>query len=409
QSRMDRKNYFYPDLTKAYQITQYDIPICRKGYVDIGTEVLSRRIRLARIHLEEDAGKLIHPEDSDVSLIDYNRAGVPLIEIVTEPDLRSAEEAVDFLKALKSMLEYGGISDCRMERGSLRCDANISLRRAGQNTLNTRVELKNLNSFKELQKALENEEERQRELYSLGKENRLVQETRRWDGAKGKTVPMRSKEDAHDYRYFPEPDLGLVIISDAMIREIRESLPEMPADRKKRFRDLYGLKDKEIDIIVGDKALSEYYEALTARGTDPRTGANWILGSMLKLLKEKGLEAGQIPVSPEELRKLIKIIKEGKISLTAGQEVFSQMFDTGRSAGDIIKEKGLSQISNRTELGGIIADVLAGNSQSLSDYAAGKTQAAVFLMGQIMKASKGRANPQLAREILEEKLKKGLP
>jgi len=307
------------------------------------------------------------------------------------------------------MLEYGGISDCRMERGSLRCDANISLRRAGQNTLNTRVELKNLNSFKELQKALESEEERQRELYSLGKENRIVQETRRWDGAKGKTVPMRSKEDAHDYRYFPEPDLGPVIISDAMIREIRESLPEMPADRKKRFRDLYGLKDKEIDIIVGDKALSEYYEALTARGTDPRTGANWILGSMLKLLKEKGLEARQIPVSPEELRKLIKIIKEGKISLTAGQEVFSQMFDTGRSAGDIIKEKGLSQISNRTELEGIIADVLAGNSQSLSDYAAGKTQAAVFLMGQIMKASKGRANPQLAREILEEKLKKGLP
>ncbi|HNU80519.1 MAG TPA: Asp-tRNA(Asn)/Glu-tRNA(Gln) amidotransferase subunit GatB [Bacillota bacterium] len=409
RSRMDRKNYFYPDLPKAYQTTQYDIPICRNGYVDIGTEELPRRIRLTRIHLEEDAGKLIHLEESDVSLIDYNRAGIPLIEIVTEPDLRSAEEAVAFLKALKSMLEYGEISDCRMERGSLRCDANISLRKAGQNTLNTRVELKNMNSFKELQKALESEEERQRELYSLGEESRIVQETRRWDSAKGKTVPMRSKEDAHDYRYFPEPDLGPVIISDAMIREIRESLPEMPADRKKRFRDLYGLKDKEIDIIVGDKALSEYYEALTARGTDPRAGANWILGSMLKLLKEKGLEAGQIPVPPEELHKLIRIIKEGKISLTAGQEVFSQMFDTGRSAGDIIKEKGLSQISDRMELGRIITGVLDDNPQSLSDYAAGKTQAAVFLMGQIMKATKGRANPQLAREILEEKLKKGLP
>jgi len=408
ESRMDRKNYFYPDLPKAYQTTQYDIPICRGGYVDIGAPEVSRRIRLNRIHLEEDAGKLIHLEDSGVSLIDYNRSGVPLIEIVTEPDLRSAGEAVAFLKALKSMLEYGGISDCHMEQGSLRCDANISLRRKGQNTLNTKVELKNLNSFKELQKALEYEEERQRELYTHREESKIMQETRRWDGEKGETVPMRSKEDANDYRYFPEPDLGPVIISDTLLREIKETLPEMPMARKKRFRELYGLRDKEIDIIVGDKALSEYFEALTACGTDPRSAANWILGSMMKLLKEKGLKTGQIPVPPEELHKLIKIIAEGRISITAGQEVFSEMFNTGRSAGDIVNEKGLSQISNRTELERIITDVLNDNPQSLLDYAAGKTQAAVFLMGRIMKASKGKANPQLAREMLEEKLRKGL-
>lgn len=408
KSHMDRKNYFYPDLPKAYQITQYDTPVCRGGYVDIEAAGVSRRIRLNRIHMEEDAGKLIHLEETDVSLIDYNRAGIPLIEIVTEPDLRSAEEAVAFLKALKSMLEYGGISDCRMEQGSLRCDANISLRRTGQNTLNTRVELKNLNSFKELKKALEYEAGRQKKLYTLKEENKIIQETRRWEAAKEETIPMRSKEDANDYRHFPEPDLGPIIIDDTLIQEIKKTLPEMPMTRKKRFKELYGLKDKEIDIIVGDKELSEYYEALVSCGTDPKIGSNWILGSILKLLNEKGLKTGQIPVPPEELSNLLKIIEEGKISITAGQEVFREMFDAGKGADDIVKEKGLSQISNKTELERIIKSVLDDNPKSLSDYAAGKKQAAAFLMGRIMKASKGRANPQLAREILEERLKKGL-
>ncbi|MEA4848947.1 MAG: Asp-tRNA(Asn)/Glu-tRNA(Gln) amidotransferase subunit GatB [Clostridiaceae bacterium] len=404
-NKMDRKNYFYPDLPKAYQTSQYDIPICRGGYADIEVGGVSRRIRLNRIHIEEDAGKLVHLEDEDISLIDYNRVGVPLIEIVTEPDLRSVEEAVTFLRTLKSMLEYGRISDCRMEQGSLRCDANISLRRTGQDTFNTRVELKNINSFKELQKALEKEEKRQRELYTFGEEDKIKQETRRWDSAKGKTVPMRSKEDAHDYRYFPEPDLVPIIINEARIREIGEALPEMPAERKKRFKDLYGLKEKEIDIIIGDKTLSEYYEALVSHGTDPRTGANWILGSMLKLLNEKELETEQIPVSPQALHELTEIIAEGKISITAGQEVFREMFETGRSAGEIVKVKGLSQISDGSDLKKIIEGVLKDNPQSLSDYAAGKTQAAGFLMGQVMKASKGKANPQLAKEILEELLK----
>lgn len=403
-NKMDRKNYFYPDLPKAYQTSQYDIPICKGGYVDIYADGTKRRIRLNRIHMEEDAGKLLHLEDKGVSLVDYNRSGVPLLEIVTEPDIRSAEEAVAFLRTLKSMLEYGGISDCRMEQGSLRCDANISLRRIGQDTFNTRVELKNINSFKELQKALEREEERQRELYILGEEDKIKQETRRWDSAKGITVPMRSKEDVHDYRYFPEPDLVPIIINDTQIQKIKEALPEMPAEKKKRFKELYNLSDREIDIIVGDKALSLYYEALTACGTNPKTGANWILGNMLKLLNEKELETNQIPVPPNALYKLTEIIAEGKISLTTGQEVLKEMFETGKSAEEIVKEKGLSQISNTEDLKRIINDVLNSNPQSVSDYASGKTQAAGFLMGQVMKASKGKANPQMAKALLTELL-----
>jgi aspartyl-tRNA(Asn)/glutamyl-tRNA(Gln) amidotransferase subunit B len=403
-SKMDRKNYFYPDLPKAYQTSQYDIPVCRGGYVDIEMDGVSRKIRLNRIHIEEDAGKLVHLEAEETSLIDYNRVGIPLIEIVTEPDMGSVEEAVAFLKTLKSMLEYGGISDCRMEQGSLRCDANISLRKAGQDTLNTRVELKNLNSFKELQKALEKEENRQRELYALGEEYKIKQETRRWDSAKGKTIPMRSKEDAHDYRYFPEPDLVPIIINDTQIQEIKKALPEMPAEKKRRFLELYGLSSKETDIIIGDKALSQYYEALIAYGTNPKTGANWILGNMLKHLNEKGLETDQIPVRPEELYKLTEMIAEGSISITAGQEVFREMFETGKSAKEAVKQKGLSQISDRSELERIIEKVFEDNPQSLLDYAAGKTQAAGFLMGQIMKASKGKANPQVAKALLEERL-----
>ncbi len=404
-NKMDRKNYFYPDLTKAYQTSQFDIPICKGGYVDIEVEGVKRRVRLNRIHMEEDAGKLVHLENEEISLIDYNRVGVPLIEIVTEPDMRSVDEAIAFLRILKSMLEYGEISDCRMEQGSLRCDANISIRKIGQDTLNTRVELKNLNSFKELQKALEKEEKRQRELYTFGEEDKIKQETRRWDSAKGKTIPMRSKEDAHDYRYFPEPDLVPIIINDNQIQKIKEALPEMPREKKKRFEELYGLKEKEIDIIIGDKALSQYYEALIAYGTNPKIGANWILGNMLKFLNEKELETDKIPVHPEALYKLTEMIAEGKISITAGQEVFKEMFYTGKSAEEIVKGKGLDQISDTADLERIIKSVLDSNPQSVSDYIAGKTQAAVFLMGQIMKASKGKANPQMTKSLLYGQLK----
>lgn len=404
-SRLDRKNYFYPDLPKAYQISQYEIPVCSGGYIDVEADGVTHRIRINRIHIEEDAGKLIHPEGEEFSLVDYNRAGVPLVEIVTEPDIRSVDEAIAFLRTLKAMLEYGEISDCRMEQGSLRCDANISVRRTGQETFNARVELKNLNSFRELQKALELEEKRQRELYRSGEEAEIRQETRRWDSRKGITVPMRSKEEANDYRYFPEPDLLPVIISEEYIQKIRETLPEMPEEKRKRFRELYSLTDKEIGIIVGDKALSDYYEALTGCGINPRSAANWLLGSMLKLLNKHGMEPSQISLAPDSMSRLIKLIEEGRISITAGQEVFAEMFNTGKSAEEIINEKGLSQISDKSELIRIIESVLDGNPQSLSDYISGKAQASGFLMGQVMKATKGKANPQMAKKLLEEKLK----
>lgn len=405
-SRMDRKNYFYPDLPKAYQISQYFLPICSGGYIDTDIDGKRKRINLNRIHIEEDAGKLLHPEGKNYSLVDYNRVGVPLIEIVTEPELRSVEEAIIFLKCLKSILQYGEISDCRMEQGSLRCDANISLRKTGHKDYNPRVELKNLNSFKELQKALEYEESRQRELYSLGEGHRIVQETRRWDSEKGVTVSMRSKEDAHDYRYFPEPDLPPLFISSDRLQAIRATVPELPNDRRKRFKVEYGLTDKEIAIIVEDKALSDYYEALVSYGANPKAGANWLLGSMLKLLNENKIEMDQIPVAPESLYKLIKIIAEGRISITAGQEVLKEMFCSDKDAEEVVTCRGLTQINDRSALQVLIEAVLENSQDSIADYRSGKMQASGYLMGQIMKASKGRANPQLARELLEIKLKK---
>jgi len=407
-NKMDRKNYFYPDLPKAYQISQFDLPICKEGHVDIEVDGVIKQVRLNRIHIEEDAGKLIHVENEPFSLIDYNRVGVPLIEIVTEPDMRSPEEAVIFLRAVKAVLEYGDISDCRMEQGSFRCDANISTRKAGQDVLNTKVEIKNINSFKEVLKALEKEEKRQRELYSYGEEDKIKQETRRFDTAKGKTVPMRSKEDAHDYRYFPDPDLLPIIISDAEIADIKATLPEMPTQKKERFSKEYGLSDVEVAIIIGDKALSQYYEAVVALGADPKVAANWLQGDVLKLLREKELEAIAIPVTPKALYELIEVISAGKISYTVGKEVFNEMFNTGKSAATIITEKGLSQISDTGELEKIIAGILDSNPNSIADIKSGKLQAAGFLMGQVMKATKGKANPQVAKELLNARLKERL-
>lgn len=404
-NKMDRKNYFYPDLPKAYQTSQYDLPICKGGYVEIDVDGVKRKIRLNRIHIEEDAGKLVHLEDEPASLIDYNRVGVPLVEIVTEPDMRSVEEAVTFLRTLKSIIEYGEISDCRMEQGSLRYDANISVRKIGQETLNTKVELKNINSFKELQKALEKEDKRQRELYTFGEEYKIKQETRRWDSGKGKTVSMRSKEDAHDYRYFPEPDLVPIIIKDEQIERAKASLPEMPAQKMARFIEQYSLTSKEAAIIVDDKALSHYYEAVVALGASPKVVANWILGDILRFLKEKELDSAFIPVTPKALFELTELVAKGKISNTAGKEVFEEMFNTGKDAEEVVKEKGLTQISDTSELEKIITEILDNNPQSISDFAAGKIQVAGFLMGQVMKASKGKANPKVARELLDAKLK----
>ena len=402
-SKMDRKNYFYPDLPKAYQISQYDLPVCSGGYVEIESEGITKKIRLNRIHVEEDAGKLVHLETEPYSLIDYNRVGVPLIEIVSEPDLRSVDDAVLFLRTLKSILEYEGISDCKMEQGSLRCDANISIRKTGAAELTTKVEIKNINSFRELQKALEKEEKRQRELYTYGEEYKIIQETRRWDSGKGRCVPMRSKEDAHDYRYFPDPDLLPVYVSGSKVNEIKESLSELPKDKYNRFITEYKISENEAGILIDDILLSSYFEKAVTLGGNPKSVVNWILGDLLKLLKGKE-DIDFIPVPAEELIKLINLINEGKVSSTQAKEVFEFMFNEGKSAEEVIQEKGFTQISTGDEIEKIIAQVLSDNDKSVQDYKSGKKQAFGFLMGQVMKASKGKVNPAAAKTILEEKL-----
>lgn len=401
-NKFDRKNYFYPDLPKAYQISQFDLPICENGFVDIGIDGKSKKINLTRIHLEEDAGKLIHLEDEPVTLVDYNRAGVPLIEIVTEPDLRSPEEAVEFLKALKSILEYAEISDCKMEQGSLRCDANISVREVGQETLNTKVEIKNMNSFKEILKALQKEQKRQIELYSYGEGHKIKQETRKWDSSKGRTVIMRSKEDAHDYRYFPEPDLAFVIVQDEVIEKIRKELPELPTQKKERFLKEYKLTTEEIDILTGKRMLADYFEDVVSLDVSPKEVSNWIIVEILRVLKEK--ESEEIPIKSQYLAELIRIIDEGKISRTAGKRVFKELVITEKSPGQIIEEKGLSQISSAHELEKIIIETISKNPQAVADFQNGKTKAIGFLMGQIMKFTKGKANPNMVKKILGKKL-----
>lgn len=405
-NKMDRKNYFYPDLPKAYQISQYDMPICTNGYVDIEVEGVKKRIRINRIHIEEDAGKLIHSEEEPYSFIDYNRVGVPLLEIVSEADMRSPQEAVAYVKALKAVLQYAEISDCRMEQGSLRCDANISLRPFGQETFNAKVEIKNMNSFKELQKALEKEEKRQRELYTFGEGHKVIQETRRWDSGKGRTVSMRSKEDAHDYRYFPEPDLPPIFLREAQVEAIRAHLPELPGEKTKRFIEQYQLTEKEVEILVGSKALAEFFEGVITKGAAPKTVANWVLGDLLRLMKDQEEEA--IPVDQGDFVTLLQLIDSGEISLKIGREVFGEMFRTGKTPKEIIEEKGLTQISGEDALLKVVEEVLAANPQSIEDYHAGKKQALGYLMGQVMKATQGQANPPVAKALLEERLNQRL-
>ncbi len=403
-NKMDRKNYFYPDLPKAYQISQYDLPICTGGHVEIDRGGEKRKIRVHRIHIEEDAGKLLHDEEEPISFIDYNRVGVPLIEIVSEADMRSPEEAVAYLRSVRSILQYAGVSDCRMEQGSLRCDGNISVRPFGQDAFNAKVELKNINSFKELQKALEKEEKRQLELYSFNEGDKVVQETRRWDAAKGKTISMRTKEDAHDYRYFPDPDLKPIFIQEELIHRVEKELPELPAEKSKRFLETYGLSLKEVEILVNEMALSHFYEEVVEAGADPKTSANWILGDLLRVMKEKEMTAEEQPLKAKHLVSLIQFIEKGSISVTAGRDVFDTMIETGKSPDRIIEEKGLKQISGEYELQQTILSVLEANPSSVEDFKNGKKQALGFLMGQVMKATKGQANPQVAKTMMEKKL-----
>ena len=405
-NKMDRKNYFYPDLTKNYQTSQYDLPMCSNGLVKFNYEGKEVSVRINRIHIEEDAGKLIHLEDEPISLIDYNRAGVPLIEIVTDPDLRSPGEAATFMRELKGILEYSEVSDCRMEQGSIRCDANISIRPYGQEEYGTKVEIKNINSFREVQKALEKEEERQKKLYQFGEQYKIKQETRRWDASKGKTISMRSKEESQDYRYFPEPDLTPIIITKEKVNEIEKTLPEMPIQKRVRFVEEYKIREKDASILVGNKTLAEFYEEVVILGGNPRTVCNYILGDLLRLLNTNNMKPEDIKISPKNLVDLIKIIESGKISNTAGKEVFKEMFNSDKNPNAIIEEKGLVQISCTDEVKKIVDEVLNNNPKSIEDFKAGRNKAIGYLMGQVMKLSKGKVNPSIAKQILEDKLNK---
>ena len=400
-NKFDRKNYFYPDLPKAYQISQFDLPICRNGYMDMVLGEGQKRIRINRIHIEEDAGKLIHLEDEPISLVDYNRTGIPLIEIVTEPDLRTPEDAVEFLKGLKSILEYTEISDCKMEEGSLRCDANISLKAVGQESLNTRVEIKNLNSFKEVLKALKKEEKRQLELYTFKEEYKIIQETRKWDASKGRTVSMRSKEESHDYRYFPDPDLKPVVLSNNLVEEITKEIPELPKDRKNRLLEKFKLKENQADIIVDRKALADYYEKVVALGAPAVEAANWITGDLLKVLKDQEGNNCTIPVDEQYLASLINMIEKGTISRNAGKEIFEKMANTNKRPEELMDEMALGQISGSEELEEAINQVLKNNPMAMEDYKNGKKEVLGFLVGQVMRSTKGKANPQMTKEIIE--------
>jgi len=405
-AKMDRKNYFYPDLPKAYQISQYDLPLCKNGFLEIETEKGPKRIGITRIHIEEDAGKLTHEGDtiseSQGSLVDFNRGGVPLIEIVSEPDIRSSEEATAYLDGLKSILQYLDVSDCKMEEGSLRCDGNISIRLSGSREFGTKTEIKNLNSFKSLQKALDFEYERQ--VKTLRKGEKVIQETRTWDEGKGITLPLRSKEEAHDYRYFPEPDLVPIKVDAGWLDDIREKMPELPRAKKKRYVETFELPVYDADVLTRDRELALYYEEALTYYPDAKKLSNWIMAEFLKLINQQQVPVSQSLARPKDLADLLTAVDQGAISSKVAKIVFEEMFHTGKKPHTIIKEKGFVQISDEASLAGIIEKVIDNNSKSVEDYKNGRLQALGFLVGQVMRDTKGQANPQLVNQILKEKL-----
>lgn len=397
--KFDRKNYFYPDLPKAYQISQYDFPLCHNGYLDVETEEGVRKVGINRVHMEEDAGKLLHGEGKDdYSLVDLNRGGVPLLEIVTEPDIRSPEEARLFLENLKTILQYLGVSDCKMEEGSLRCDANISLRPAGTDIFNTKVEIKNMNSFRAVQRALEGEMKRQYALYESGESP--VQETRGWDENTGSTLVMRSKEEASDYRYFPDPDLVPVILTREKVEQIKETLPELPAARKLRFIEEYGLPAYDAGVLTSSRGLADYFEECLKSFNDPKQVSNWVMVEFLRLLNTNNMDVQEAKLTPSHLVEMLRLIEKGTISGKIAKTVFEEMFATGKRAGKIVEEKGLLQISDESQLAGIVDEVLAAHPEVVEDYRKGKKKALGFLVGQVMKTTRGKANPQMVNKLL---------
>ncbi|HHV63940.1 MAG TPA: Asp-tRNA(Asn)/Glu-tRNA(Gln) amidotransferase subunit GatB [Peptococcaceae bacterium] len=404
-SKFDRKNYYYPDLPKNYQTSQYDLPICKNGWLEINTPCGKKKIGITRVHMEEDAGKLVHSGEtittSKSSGVDYNRAGVPLLEIVSEPDLRSVDEVLAYLEELVQIMDYAGISDCRMEQGSVRFDVNVSLRPRGSSEFGTRTEIKNLNSFNSVRRCLEYESERQAELLLKGE--KVEQETRTWDEGQGITLSLRSKEEAHDYRYFPEPDLVPIIIEREWVERIRASLSELPAAKRERLKSL-GLSEYDAAVLTSSKAMADYFDEAFTFGVDAKTLANWIMGDLSALLKIDGCSFENSPVSPRQLAGLLNLIKDGTISGKIAKAVLEEIYKTGKDPEVIVKEKGLAQISDAGALEKIVEGVLAANTKSVEDYLAGKETALGYLVGQVMKATQGRANPGLVNKLLKEKL-----
>ena len=403
-SKNDRKNYFYPDLPKSYQISQYDIPLCTDGYVEIETENGTKKIGLTRIHIEEDAGKLNHDEYTRGSLVDLNRAGVPLIEIVSEPDLRSAEEADIYLKKLKSILEYIEVSDCKMQEGSLRADVNVSVRKKGVKEFGTRTEMKNMNSFRSITRAIEYEAERQIEVIEKG--GKIEQETLRWDEVSGKTFSMRDKEDAQDYRYFPDPDLAIIKISDEMIEKIKSELPEMPESRRERYIKEFNLPEYDSNILTSSKYISDLFENAVKICNNPKAVSNWIMTDITRILNEKEQEPNEIPFTAEQLGELVVLIDKGTISSAIAKKVLEELFENPRKPEEIIKEKGWIQISDEGAIKEVVLKILEANPQSIVDFKAGKDRALGFLVGQAMKETKGKANPQMLNKMFLEELNK---
>ena len=401
-NRFARKNYFYPDLPKGYQISQYEEPICEHGWVEVSVGSSPKRIKIRRAHLEEDAGKNVHDAGAGGSRVDLNRAGTPLLEIVTEPDMRSADEVVAYLKMLRDVLMYLGVCDGNMEEGSLRCEPNLSLRPVGQKALGTKVELKNINSFKFVKEALEYEIKRQTNVLNEG--GKVNQETRLWDVEKGVTATMRSKEEAHDYRYFPDPDLVPLSLSVEWIEELRQTVPELPAVRQKRFVSEYGLPEYDTGVLTVSKPLADYFESCAKLFNQPKSVSNWVMGELLRELNNSGTAVGDSPVSPERLVSLLKLVDNGTISLKVAREIFPELYANKMSPEQIVQEKGLTQVSDEGALGILIDEVIAKNPAQVAQYRSGKEQVFGFFVGQVMKGSGGKANPGKVNELLKKKL-----
>ncbi|MGG0717925.1 Asp-tRNA(Asn)/Glu-tRNA(Gln) amidotransferase subunit GatB [Robertmurraya massiliosenegalensis] len=402
ETKFDRKNYFYPDNPKAYQISQFDKPIGEHGWIEIEVDGYKKKIGITRIHLEEDAGKLNH--EQGYSLCDYNRQGTPLIEIVSEPDIRTPNEAYAYLEKLKSIIQYTGVSDCKMEEGSLRCDANISIRPVGQEEFGTKTELKNLNSFNFVRKGLEYEEKRQEEVILAG--GKIEQETRRFDEATGKTLLMRVKEGSDDYRYFPEPDLLDLYIDEEWKERVRAEIPELPDARKKRYVEELGLPPYDAGVLTMTKEMADLFEATVGAGADAKQASNWLMGELSAYLNAEQKELADVALTPEGLAGMIKLIEDGTISSKIAKTVFKELVENGGDAEQIVKEKGLVQISDEGELLKVVTEVLDNNPQSIEDFKNGKNKAIGFLVGQLMKATKGQANPQIVNKLLQQEIQK---